>query len=75
MGLHMDDLHTPTVASGRTSGPQSSKNGDEDKRSLLDLIADKDRLEEELKALMSVLESVRLPLPLNPHFSNSISHL
>ena len=65
----MDDLHTPSVASGPTSSFQPSKNGDDDKKSLLDLIADKDRLEAELKALMSVLESVCLPLPLPPHNS------
>ena len=71
MGLHMDDLHTPTVPSGPTSSAQPSKNGDDDKRSLLDLMADKDRLEEELKALMSVLESVCSPSPSHSHLPTS----
>ena len=68
MGLHMDDLHMPTVPSGPSSGSQFSKNADEEKKSLLDLIADKDRLEEELKALMSVLESVCLPISFPPPY-------
>lgn len=57
MGLPMDDIHTPTVASGPTSSrtPNSTKrNGNV---SLLDLIADKAGMEEELKALSGVLDS------------------
>ncbi|EAT78468.2 hypothetical protein SNOG_14231 [Parastagonospora nodorum SN15] len=53
----MDDLHTPTVASGPTSGGYS--NGvSKDQLSLQELIAEKDRLETELKALGQVLDSV-----------------
>ncbi|KAH3907299.1 hypothetical protein HBH56_192940 [Parastagonospora nodorum] len=56
MGIRMDDLHTPTVASGPTSGGYS--NGvSKDQLSLQELIAEKDRLETELKALGQVLDS------------------
>ena len=58
MGLRMDDIHTPTVASGSTSGPGSSNGIDKDKLSLMDLINEKTRVEEELSALGSVLDSV-----------------
>ena len=58
MGLKMDDIHTPTVPSGPTSGPiKSSDLGDG--MSLTELIADKERVEGELTALSQVLESVR----------------
>jgi hypothetical protein len=57
MGIRMDDLHTPTVASGPTSGGYS--NGvPKEQLSLQELIAEKDRLEAELKALGQVLDSV-----------------
>lgn len=56
MGLRMDDLHAPTVASGPTSQPTA--NGTDSKRSLQALIAQKDNLEAELSALGSVLDSV-----------------
>lgn len=58
MGLSMDDLHAPTVASGPTSS-QPTTNGTK-KQSLQELIAQKDNLEAELSALGSVLESVSL---------------
>lgn len=58
MGLRMDDLHAPTVASGPTSQPTA--NGTDSKRSLQELIAQKDNVEAELSALGSVLESVSL---------------
>ncbi|KAF2170272.1 hypothetical protein M409DRAFT_19875 [Zasmidium cellare ATCC 36951] len=51
----MDDLHAPTVASGPTSRPTA--NGTDSKRSLQELIAQKDNLEAELSALGSVLDS------------------
>ena len=61
MGIHMDDLHAPTVASGPTSAGYS--NGvPKDQLSLQELIAEKDRVEAELKALGQVLDSVG-PLP------------
>ncbi|KAL9005445.1 MAG: hypothetical protein Q9188_001770 [Gyalolechia gomerana] len=53
----MDNIHTPTVASGPNSARTShstKRNGDV---SLLDLIAEKAGLEEELKALGGVLDS------------------
>jgi hypothetical protein len=57
MGIRMDDLHTPTVASGPTSGGYS--NGvPKEQLSLQELMAEKDRLETELKALGQVLDSV-----------------
>ncbi|KAJ4292493.1 GTP-binding nuclear protein gsp1/Ran [Kalmusia sp. IMI 367209] len=56
MGLHMDDLHAPTVASGPTSAGYS--NGiPKDQLSLQELIAEKDRVEAELKTLGQVLDS------------------
>lgn len=58
MGLRMDDLHAPTVSSGPTSSGYS--NGvPKDQLSLRELIAEKDRVEAELKALGQVLDSVR----------------
>lgn len=57
MGLRMDDLHTPTVPSGPTTRLHGDNAGIS-RLSLLDLIDRKDRLEEELKALGSVLDSV-----------------
>lgn len=56
MGLPMDNLHSPTVASGPTS--TASQNGTQ-KLSLVELIAQKDNVESELRALSSVLDSVR----------------
>jgi hypothetical protein len=59
LGIRMVDLHTPTVASGPTSGGYS--NGvPKDQLSLQELIAEKDRLETELKALGQVLDSVSI---------------
>lgn len=56
MGLRMDDLHAPTVPTGPTT---TSSNGvSKDNLSLTELIAEKDRVELELKALSSVLDSV-----------------
>ncbi|KAL1611976.1 putative 26S proteasome regulatory subunit [Paraconiothyrium brasiliense] len=52
----MDDLHAPTVASGPTTGGYT--NGvSKDQLSLQELIAEKDRVEAELKALGQVLDS------------------
>tara|TARA_R110002003_G_scaffold279_27_gene18235 strand:- start:9405 stop:9608 length:204 start_codon:yes stop_codon:yes gene_type:complete len=59
MGIRMDDLHAPTVSSGPTSGGYS--NGiPKEQLSLQELIAEKDRVETELKALGQVLDSVRI---------------
>ena len=53
----MDDLHAPTVSSGPTTGGYS--NGiPKEQLSLQELIAEKDRVETELKALGQVLDSV-----------------
>ena len=54
----MDDIHTPTVPSGPTTGQGAANGVAEDKLSLMDLIAEKTRVEEELSALGSVLDSV-----------------
>lgn len=57
MGIRMDDLHTPTVASGPRSGGYS--NGvPKEQLSLQELMAEKDRVEAELRALGQVLDSV-----------------
>ena len=56
MGLPMDNIHAPTVPSGPTSqltGPDPFAG-----LSLLELVHRRDGLEEELKALGSVLDSV-----------------
>lgn len=60
MGLPMDDLHTPTVPSGPTTTLQGNDAGLSN-LSLMELIDKRDRLEEELKALGSVLDSVSTP--------------
>lgn len=53
----MDDIHTPTVASGPTS--RGHTNGvPKDQLSLRELMEEKDRIESELKALSAVLDSV-----------------
>ena len=54
----MDDIHTPTVPSGPTTGQRVPNGVGKDKLSLMDLIAEKTRVEEELTALGSVLDSV-----------------
>lgn len=55
----MDDIHAPTVSSGPTSGGYT--NGvPKEQLSLQELIAEKERVETELKALGQVLDSVRL---------------
>ncbi|KAI4119298.1 MAG: hypothetical protein LQ345_000767 [Seirophora villosa] len=53
----MDDIHTPTVQSGPTSTQTTRDPPKEGEKTLLDLIADKARLEDELKALSGVLDS------------------
>ena len=58
MGLRMDNIHTPTVLSGSTTGQGVPNGVDKDKLSLMDLIAQKTKVEEELTALGSVLDSV-----------------
>ena len=58
MGLHMDDIHTPTVPSGPTTGQRVANGGSNEKRSLMELIDEKTGVEEELSALGSVLDSV-----------------
>lgn len=56
MGLRMDDIHAPTIASGPTSQPTA--NGTTKKQTLQELSAQKENLEAELSALSSVLDSV-----------------
>jgi 26S proteasome regulatory subunit N4 len=60
MGLPMNNLHAPTVPSGPSSGPQGN-DSTPSKLSLLELFERKDGLEEELKALGAVLDSVSRP--------------
>ena len=54
----MDDIHTPTVPSGPTTGQRAANGVDKDKLPLTELIAEKTRVAEELTALGSVLDSV-----------------
>jgi hypothetical protein len=57
MGIPMEDIHTPSVASGLVS--DSYANGVfKDGMTFDQLIAEKARLEGELKALSAVLDSV-----------------
>ncbi|MCJ1411547.1 putative 26S proteasome regulatory subunit, partial [Ptychographa xylographoides] len=53
----MDDIHTPTVPSGPTSSSSRPNNAFEGKAPLMELISEKERLEGELTALSSVLDS------------------
>jgi hypothetical protein len=54
----MDDIHAPTVSSGPTSSGYA--NGiPKEQLTLQELMAEKDRVETELKALGQVLDSVR----------------
>lgn len=55
----MDDIHTPTVHSGPASSHTTRSTNKDKGKTLLDLIAEKSNLEEELKALSGVLDSVR----------------
>lgn len=57
MGIPMNNIHAPTVPSGPSSGPQANGSNFE-KLLLTELIAEKDRVETELKTLGSVLDSV-----------------
>lgn len=57
MGLRMDDLHAPTVHSGPTTGQQAN-GANKDALTPLQLINEKERVEAEMKALGSVLDSV-----------------
>ena len=58
----MDDIHTPTVPSGPTTGQTTTNGVASDKLAIMDLISEKTRVEDELLALGSVLDSVRLDL-------------
>ncbi|KAL8843792.1 MAG: hypothetical protein Q9176_001754 [Flavoplaca citrina] len=53
----MDDIHTPTIPSGPASTHTSGSDNHSEATSLQDLIAEKARTEEELKALSGVLDS------------------
>lgn len=76
MGLHMDNIHTPSVASGPTSGPGPDTGVKTDMLSLMDLINEKTRVEEELSALGSVLDSVHSTLAKTHYMlSGADSHL
>ena len=59
MGLPMNDIHNPTVVpSGPTSVTSAQNGNSQEKVPLMELIEQKVRVEEELKALGSVLDSV-----------------
>ena len=55
MGLRMD-IHAPSVASHAGGSTEGSS---VESKSVLNLISEKDKIEDELKALGDVLESVR----------------
>ena len=55
----MDDIHAPTVASGPSSGRPVR---DVSKLSMPELMQEKERIETELSALSSVLNSVSCPV-------------
>ena len=57
MGLRMDDLHTPSVPSGPSSG--ATNGAPKDQLSLTELIAERDRIQSEILGLADVLDSVR----------------
>lgn len=66
----MDDIHAPTVSSGPVTGGYA--NGvPKEQLSLQELIAEKDRVEAELKALGQVLDSVRSNNTLTEPLANS----
>jgi 26S proteasome non-ATPase regulatory subunit 9 len=54
----MDDIHSPTVPSGPTSNGVPNDVAIE-KMTFRELVAEKERIEGELSALSSVLDSVR----------------
>ena len=58
MGLRMDDIHTPTISSGPTSRNAIANDMNKETLPLMDLIAEKDRVESDLSALSGVLDSV-----------------
>ena len=58
MGMAMENIHAPSVASGERSDRNLSNGAVSDKSSLMELIAEKDKVESELRALGGVLESV-----------------
>jgi 26S proteasome non-ATPase regulatory subunit 9 len=57
----MDDIHSPSIAGARAaqSAPSSAPTGSSTE-ALFELMNEKDRVEAELKALGSVLDSVEL---------------
>ena len=75
MGLRMDDIHTPSVASGPTTGSGSANGVKVEELSLMDLAKEKTKVEEELSALGSVLDSVCNRGTLSPLLSANIDIL
>ena len=59
MGFKMKDIHSPTVSSQPIPSSSSTRKGQLEGLSLSDLMRDRTRVEKELWALGSVLESVR----------------
>ena len=59
MGLRMQSLHVSTIS---TTAPNTISSMKEAKDSLIGLMTDKERLEAELKALSTMLDSVRVSL-------------
>ena len=58
MGVPMDSIHAPTVHSEPTSGPAVDTGPDIHRLPLFELIAQRDIVEQEIRALSDVLDSV-----------------
>ena len=58
MGLRMDDIHNPTVPSCPTSISSRPNTALDKEVPLMELMGEKERVESELSALSSVLDSV-----------------
>lgn len=71
MGLNMNNIHTPSVPSGPTTGHDATTSVEQDKLSLLDLILEKQRVERELSALSGVLDSVSFILDIDFQYLES----
>lgn len=58
----MDNIHMPSVPSGPAAGRGLPRTADQDPTSLMELMAEKQRVEGELSELSSVLDTVCIGL-------------
>lgn len=75
MGMPMMDIHAPSVASRERSDSDLPIGVASDKSSLMELIAEKDRVDSELRALSSVLNSVSVDRTLRARYIDLTHHL